>query len=385
MKVLSLLLSCCTAYSYCASTQEWNKECLGYYQLMFPENTEVALFPIGLILDPRKDPAWRKNTFVNRYLPSKISFGDNRYQNENDEIQAQFSQFYYRNYKIIISSENESAIDLLSYERKFKERTDTHIQDYWNTRDYELSLKFPVLSKEIAAKSLAYSIDNYNDAFSASDSGGYSIHINKNNRLYIFNKSNETQSLDEQLIKNKPEIFSLIKNFQSRKLYEVPAEQGFCIPYGFIAGDSGHEPRNMGVTYRLKNHPDVTIFFQDFGPNPGSGERRPDPNMSAKDYVTYFWNVRYGHSFRDIKLHGKQFTYPEIDNRKAAAAFAKFTRLSKEIDYGYVAFVKGATPDEPDLLFYVMRDSRQAKNNPPMGKDELEKMAERIVSSIKRR
>lgn len=385
MKLSSLLLSSCILYSCYATSREWNSECIGYYQLMLPENVEVALYPIGLILEPRKDASWRKNTFANRYLSPRISFGENRYQNDNDEIQAQFSQFYYSNYKIIISSENKSVIDLLSYKKKFKEIADIHIQDYWNTRDYELSLKLPVFSKEIAAKSLAYSIDNHTDAFSASDSGGYSVYINKNNRLYIFNTLNETQSLDEQLISNKPKIVSLLKHFQSRKLYEAPAEQGFCIPFGFIADDSGHEPRNLGVTYRLKNHPDVTIFFQDFGPNLGPGERRPDPDMSPKDYVTYFWNVRYGHSFREIKLYGKEFTYPEIDNRKAVAAFAKFTRLSKEVDYGYVAFVKGTTPDEPDLLFYVMRDSRQAKGNPPMGKDELEKMAERIVSSIKRR
>lgn len=107
--------------------------------------------------------------------------------------------------------------------------------------------------------------------------------------------------------------------------------------------------------------------------------------MRAKDFVTDFWNVRYGHSFRDIKLYGRGFSYPEIDKREAVAAFAKFTRFSKEVDYGYVAFVKGTIPEEPDLLFYVMRDSRQAKGRQPMDKDELEKMAEHIVSSIKKR
>lgn len=158
------------------------------------------------------------------------------------------------------------------------------------------------------------------------------------------------------------------------------------MPYGFIAGDSGNEKYNMAVTYRLKDHPDVTIFFQDFGTNPGPGDRRPDEKMNAKDYVTYFWNTRYGHSFRDLKPYGKGFSAPTIDNRKGSAAFVKFTRFSKNVDYGYVAFVKGNSDENtPDLLFYVMRDSRQAKNQPPMDKDGLEKMAEHIVSSVKRR
>jgi len=185
VKSLTLLLSGFILYSCYATAREWKSECMGYYQLMLPENVEVALYPIGLILEPRKDPAWRKDTFVSRYLSPKISFGDNRYQNDNDEIQEQFSQFYYSNYEIIISSENKSAIDLLSYKKQFKERIDTHIQDYWNSRDYELSLKLPVLSKEIAIKSLAYSLDNYTDAFSASDSGGYSVYIKKTS-AYIF-------------------------------------------------------------------------------------------------------------------------------------------------------------------------------------------------------
>lgn len=368
-----------------ATTQIWQNECIGYYQLSLPDNLEVALYPLDLIINPRKDPSWEKNTFSQRYLFPKISFGEDRYQNNKDSVQAQFSAFYYGNYDIVVSSENESTIDLLNYERQFKERTETHVQDYWDVRNYELTLKLPVLSEYDAKKSLAYSIDNYKNSFSATDSGGYSLFIKDDNRLYIFKKSNEAQSLDKQLKTSKPEIVSLLKRFQPRKLYEVPAEQGFCLPYGFIARDSGHEPRNMGVTYRLKNHPDVSIFFQDFGPNPGPGERRPDPNMSAKDYVTYFWNTRYGHSFREIKLYGEGVSYPEIDKRNAVAAFAKFTRFSKEIDYGYVAFVKGTTPDEPDLLFYVMRDSRQAADNSPMDKDELKKMAEHIVSTIKRR
>ncbi|WP_347114561.1 T6SS immunity protein Tli4 family protein [Leclercia sp. S52] len=385
MKSLTLLLPGFILYSCYATAREWKSECMGYYQLMLPENVEVALYPIGLILEPRKDPAWRKDTFVSRYLSPKISFGDNRYQNDNDEIQAQFSQFYYGNYEIIISSENKSAIDLLSYKKQFKERIDTHIQDYWNSRDYELSLKLPVLSKEIAIKSLAYSLDNYTDAFSASDSGGYSVYINKNKRLYIFNKPNETQSLDEQLISNKPEIPSLLKHFQSRELYEVPTEQGFCIPYGFIAGDSGHEPRNMAVTYRLKNHPDVTIFFQDLGMKPKAGK---EDDMNEKDYVTWLWNWQYQWSAVSKKLISPKWRTIEMDGRKGVGTFVKSIYKDGSLNYGYVAYVKGdrsARNLTPDLLLYVMQDSRQAKENPPMDKDELEKMAERITSSIRKR
>ncbi|MET3078485.1 T6SS immunity protein Tli4 family protein, partial [Pantoea leporis] len=147
--------------------------------------------------------------------------------------------------------------------------------------------------------------------------------------------------------KKEPEVKSLLSRFSPRELYEVPTKQGFCIPYGFIANDSGHESHNMAVTYRLKDHPDVTILFQTLTSDPGPGNNRPKFDMTEKEYVTEFWNRIYGAKFRDIKLYGKGFSYPKIDGRKAVAAFAKFTRYDKSVDYGYVAYVKGKTPDEP--------------------------------------
>jgi len=187
------------------------------------------------------------------------------------------------------------------------------------------------------------------------------------------------------LISNKPEIPSLLKHFQSRELYEVPTEQGFCIPYGFIAGDSGHEPRNMAVTYRLKNHPDVTIFFQDLGMKPKAGK---EDDMNEKDYVTWLWNWQYQWSAVSKKLITPKWRTIEMDGRKGVGTFVKSVYKDGSLNYGYVAYVKGdrsARNLTPDLLLYVMQDSRQAKENPPMDKDELEKMAERITSSIRKR
>ena len=384
--------------SFDALSQDWKNECVGYYKLQLPDNLEVALYPVDLIINPLKNPAWRKNEFVRRYLFPQITFGEDRYQNSSDMVQAQFSNFYYRDYVIDVSSENKTIIDFLTYKREFKVRTDVHIKDYWDERDYRVSLKLSVLSKELAEQSLAYHIDDYADAFSASDSGGYSLFINKNKRIYIFENLKETSSLDEQLKINKPEILSLLNRFQPRNLYEVPTEQGFCFPYGFIAGDSGHEKRNMGVTYRLKDHPDVTIFFQDLGTN---GEI-PTDKGSMKEAMTRMWNSRYLMGASKKELLFPKWKFIKIDSREGMRTFVKATydnvpvydykghvteRLNY-INYGYLAYVRGdkeARNKEPDLLLYVSQDSEQAKGQPPMDKDELEKMAERIVRSVKRR
>lgn len=62
--------------------------------------------------------------------------------------------------------------------------------------------------------------------------------------------------------------------------------------------------------------------------------------------------------------------------------FVKSTFENGSIDYGYVAYVRVnhlARNREPDLLLYVMQDSEQSKGQPPMDKDELEKMAEHCL------
>lgn len=116
-----------------------------------------------------------------------------------------------------------------------------------------------------------YILKDYPNAFVNYDYRGYTVYINSGKRLYHFwgrnakDSGEKSQTTEMQVRKSEPEVLSLLNRFRPRKLYEVPTEQGFCLPYGFIAGDSGHEPRNIGITYRLQNHPDVTIFFRIWG------------------------------------------------------------------------------------------------------------------------
>lgn len=399
MKTLPLsVLFSCLAFPYCVTAQEWKNECIGYYQLQLPDNLEVALYPIEDFVNPKKQPESDGDIKTRLYASPGITFDKTYYKQKRGAVQAQFTELKYGKYELGISSESPELIGFSAY----KERAKDNIIFWNNVRKQYEALNFrmfkePIMPEAEFNQRYGYLIKDYPDAFTIYESRGYTVYINKERRLYHFwgdyqkNTGDKSQTAEKQLHDSEPEVLSLLNRFRPRKLYEVPTEQGFCLPYGFIAGDSGHEKRNMGVTYRLKDHPDVSIFFQDLGPNPGPGEqrpyeRRPDEKMSAKDYVTYFWNRRYGHSFREIKLYGKGFSSPKIDHRDGAAAFAKFTRRSKEVDFGYMAYVKGnAENTEPGLLFYVIRDSRQAKDQLPMDKDELEKIAEHIVSSIKRR
>jgi hypothetical protein len=393
MKAIQLyIVSFAIFFSTDSFSKEWAKECVGYYAFDIPKNVETALYVVKNITSPPNEPISKNKILLQRTRNPVITFGNAVYENGNDRIQAQFSEFFYSNYEIGVSTKDSNDIDFGAYRKKVE-------SDYVfsaSTKKLQEKRRFEVLQKpetpdEEFRRRHDFIIKDYNNAFAVYDFRGYTVQINNIDRLYQFwggmdeYKNDKAQTAETQWRKKEPEVKSLLSRFSPRELYEIPNEQGFCIPYGFIANDSGQETHNMAVTYRLKAHPDVSILFQTLTADPGPGDNRPNTEMSEKDYVTDFLNNIYGHSFRDIKLYGKGFTYPEVDGRKAVAAFTKFTRFDKTVDYGYVAYVKGKSPIEPTLMFYLIRRGSLATGSAPVDKKDLEKMAEHIVASIKHR
>jgi hypothetical protein len=393
MKSLSLaVLGTGLLISYATSGQEWKSECISYYQMQLPDSLEVGLYPVVGFVNPDERPEGNGFFITRRYAGNGITFSDKYNSAQADAVQAQFSSFYYDGYELDITSEDRSQINFSEYKKRVIDNINfrTEVIRKYKERDLRL-LNKPMESKTEFNRKYSHILKDYQNAFVDYDYRGYTIYINSGRRLYHFWGRNEpdtgerTQTAEAQVEKSEPEVRSLLKRFRPRKLYEVPAEQGFCLPYGFIAGDSGDEPRNMGVTYRLKNHPDVTLFFQDLGMQPKAGK---EDKLNEKDYVRWLWNWQYQWSAVSKEVIKPEWRAITMDGRKGVATFVKSVYKDGSVNYGYVAYVQGdrsARNKHPDLLFYAMQDSRQAKDNPPMDKDELEKMAERIVSSIKRR
>lgn len=406
MKKLTLsVLFGSLVFPYSATAEMWENECVGYYQLQLPSNLEVALYPIEDFVNPRKQPENDGDIKTRIYASPKITFGKKPNIHDNDSVQAQFTKFEYGKYELGISSESPALINFPTYIERVKGSIDfwNNVKKQYEALDFRISKK-PVMPKAEFNRRYGYLIKEYPDAFTVYESRGYTVYLNKDNHLYHFwedfQKENGDKSLtaEKQLRDSEPEVLSLLNRFHTRKLYEVPIGQGFCMPYGFIAGDSGHEKRNMGVTYRLKKHPDVTIFFQDFGTN---GEILTDKE-SMKDAVTSMWNSDYLMGASKKELLSPKWHAIKMDGRDGLGTFVKGTysnvpvydykgHVSKRLNYtnyAYLAYVRGnkeSRDKEPDLLLYVSQDSEQAKDIPPMDKDELKKLAEHIVSSVKRR
>ncbi|EKS1846160.1 hypothetical protein QBD22_003101 [Cronobacter muytjensii] len=399
MKILCLpVLSACLLVSFNALSLEWKNECVGYYQLALPDNLEVALYQVEDFVNPIKQ---------SEYTGPEIKFEKNPFVRNDNSAQAQYSEFYYGQYKLGISSQSRTPVNWSDYRSKVIADRDAWVKGVWEYQKGNLERfnESATAAESEFKRKYNYIIKDYTDAFALYENRGYSLTVKKDERLYHFwekkqkDTGDKSQTAEKQQQESEPEVLSLLNRFQSRKLYQVPTAQGFCMPYGFIAGDSGHELRNMGVTYRLKNHPDVTIFFQDLGMKPQAGRK---DDLNEKDYVKWLLNWNYMLSSASKELIIPKWRPIKMDGRDGLGTFVKATyrdvpvydykghvtnRLNY-INYGYVAYVQGnhkARNLEPDLLLNVMQDSSQVKKQPPMGKDDLEKLAEHIVSSIKRR
>lgn len=398
MNILCLpALSACLLVSFNALSLEWKSECVGYYQLALPDNLEVALYQVEDFVNPIKQ---------SEYTGPEIKFEKNHFFRNDKSVQAQYTEFYYGQYKLGVSSQSSTSINWPEYRNKVIADRNVWVKAVRKYRKDNLDqFNESATSESEFKRKHSYIIKDYTDAFALYENRGYSLTVKKDERLYHFWKKyqkdtgDKSQTAEKQLQESEPEVISLLNRFQSRKLYQIPTAQGFCMPYGFIGGDSGHELRNMAVTYRLKNHPDVTIFFQDLGMKPLAGK---EDDLNERDYVKWLWNWNYLLSSVSKELISPKWRHIKMDRRDGLGTFVKatyrdvpvydskghVTNHMNYINYGYVAYVRGnhkARNMEPDLLLYVMQDSRQVKNQPPMDKYDLEKLAEHIVSSIKRR
>ncbi|TKU35971.1 hypothetical protein FDW95_04080, partial [Citrobacter sp. wls718] len=238
------------SYTSWAESTTWKDECIGYYQLQLPDNLEVGLYPAENI-----------NT---KDLPIDAIFGE-YHQYRRGNINNPYSHFYYGKHRVLVSKNNVVSFN------KYKDDVGEDLS-YFNHK----------------YNTIQYS----HDVFFLSYDESYSLYIYKKNRLYQFMKGHDDIRLrtETKYLSSESGILSFLEHFQTRELYDIPSEKGFCLPYGFIANDSGAEDRDMAVTYRMNNHPDVMIVFQDASYQlpykvPLNSDLTPVKNYDAKDYA----------------------------------------------------------------------------------------------------
>ncbi len=349
----------------------WKTECVGYFQIGLPGEIDIGV-TLGDI-DPSKGTHKIFHSKTELFA-SSIYIGDIRTSSVLPE--SSFSG---------IKDERAKQIENL----KLRMKTDPSIK---------------ILAYEAAQNSVL-------SFFTSKQRVHGSIFIYQAGRIYSYLQSDdETKNIKDYINAN---LVNFIGNFRARALYEVPEEKGFCMPYGFVKDDRPQK-RSMGTIMRLKDHPDVKILFRDqsasFMKNYSDEE-----NASVEQELRTFWERPDWGGVKYQALGFRKFPSVQMGGYKGQSTFVEITRpsyspiyecawdeeyfskaekkragcLPPTLDYGYIAYVKGdpdAKEDTPNLLLYVMQNSKDAPDGKPtIGKDELKKMADTIAASIKRR
>ncbi|WP_162083988.1 T6SS immunity protein Tli4 family protein [Sulfuriferula nivalis] len=219
---------------------------------------------------------------------------------------------------------------------------------------------------------------------------GAGIYMDRNSRIYQQSGWIENQS-GLQYAK------SFLNHFHPRALYEIPNQPGVCFPYGFIA-DDGKAPRNVAVTMRLIDHPDVEVFFKDSSDYIGKADD------TAEDDLKWFWTMMYNRYAKTATMDSRGFRNITIDNHKGTGLFVTLTRYDRSTyhgdvaislgapadgstDYGYAAIVNGdPKTNTPGQMIYVIRTASRAiaQGIQPVSKEQIKDIAEQMMASIKR-
>lgn len=197
-----------------------------------------------------------------------------------------------------------------------------------------------------------------------------------------FVPTGEAASLEER-------ASSLLRGLSSRPTHTAPSELGLCYPYMFVK-DDGLAKREVAMTYRLKDHPDITVTLEDKSAPPhlkNEGTR----HRTAKYASDSHWArvARTDETF--VSLWYDRYQRTKLAGYDGVASYVEIKRADGTIDFSYYVSVRGdseAKEDEPDMTFWITRNSSvaKAKGVQPYGDEKtFLALAKSIAGSVKRR
>jgi Tle cognate immunity protein 4 C-terminal domain len=184
-------------------------------------------------------------------------------------------------------------------------------------------------------------------------------------------------------------VTELLNSITPRSPHTVPSEPGLCYPYLFVK-DDGQAKREVAISYRLKDHPDITVVLEDKTASVRLRNERSQQH-SAEVASISFWG-RYIQSDEGAEsVWGDYYQSTKLAGYRGVHSYVEIKRADGTIDYGYYISVRGdseAKEDEPDLTFWVIRNASvaKAKGVQPYGDEKsFLALAQLIATSVKRR
>jgi Tle cognate immunity protein 4 C-terminal domain len=355
--ISSLVISAvgCTAQS---TPSPWPQECVGRMQLALPGPAEMAVTP---------------NDYLSALMALSPPKGAPKYA-FSDGVQAGFTGLYYGSGSFLVSQPLA--------ERAIQAQLDSH-----GTRSFERAKK--TYEKRTLPDGTAYSFALVNTGVAGTSAwrmfgNRYMMAARVGDRLVDANYDTGPGAQSAQV----KELSNLIQSLRARVAFDLPTGPGVCLPYVF-AQDDATPRRDVAVTYRLNDHPDIQVTLRDASAavvEPGVRSKNAEPEPATVS----FWS-QHLNDFKEVKPLWTPSTRPiKLGGYAGLASFVQLTATNGSVEYGYLAMVRGnpsATEDTPDLMLYIVRDAGQAAKvgKKPSDRDEFLDLAQRVAASVKRR
>jgi hypothetical protein len=354
-----------TTASLCFASEApdgWRTECVGHIQVVFPGEVEIATNSASML----------EGEYKRGSIQPQFSFSDGQ--------NAGWSHLAYLGGLKVSGPLSEGEMDRLFSSAKKDEDRAREWAKSKKENEYGEKLVFETLSV-LPFKGTANRVN-----------GIYDVSLFVDRKLIRLSSSGSGKKWEEQ----KDKFNDFLRGVESREINVVPHSPGICIPNFFIKSEKNYA-RNIAVTYRLKSHPDITVWLEDASPadydTTDRSEAMRAKNAEPERRIDDFWG-QYSIS-RTAKDVGSIWKLPikrsvKLAGQDGLASFVQITRKDDSIDYGYFAAVRGnpnAKEDEPDLRLYVIREGANAREKglEPVSEKDFLKMAETIAASVQKR
>jgi hypothetical protein len=332
--------------------ENWRNECAGRLRLRLPGNAEVAGYSFS-----------RLATAIS-LAPAQPRFQFGAGQEAGWSGLAYSGVVYVSN--PLTSSEYDRLYQAASAQMDIDQR-----RSITKKRQDGSKLEFGTLSSS-SNLGLVWHVSEY-----------YTAILKLQNHVFFWDASG--QASDEKTNKVIAETISSGISYRAPNV--VPAGTGVCLPYAFIK-DNGAMHRKIAMTFRLADHPDVTVWLEDS--SRVKEMMPPHENVSEEEYaIDEFWS-QYENSATALTARSVWDAPVKRKVRmitEGLASLVQITREDQTLDFGYFAASGSdakSTGEGFRVRLYVIREAAHARSRgiEPIDEQSFIQIAKKIADGI---
>jgi hypothetical protein len=337
-----------------AKAEFWKSECVGRMQIRLPGEADVAGYSMRRL----------SNEIEVRVGQQQFEFSDGQ--------EAGWSSLAYTG--IVYVSNSITVTEYEALDRKVKERLEINrLAATENRRPNGEALIFE--NVEVASRrGLAWHVSEF-----------YTTFLQIQDHAFFWDVGGGA----EKEKRNSRIADTILNGISYRRANEVPTGPGVCMPYIFIR-DDGTNHRRVAMTFRLKEHPDVTVVVDDSNSAASSAGNHNYGGGLGRQIDDFWIQFEQSGSVTRVESAWKSPSKRPLKFGETSGmdSFVKITRPGGVIDFGYLALAQMQRgQDEQRLQLHIISEASHAKKRgiAPVSESSFLGMAKQIAASIQHR